>query len=80
MNNGRNWKKPEKKDRKRKAANLMIIVDQFEEFFTNPENFYNEAPSQDSHLWGTPGTVTSCTMAMTLRPRLAGYKSVQSSP
>jgi energy-coupling factor transporter ATP-binding protein EcfA2 len=47
------WQKlgePEKKDRKRKAANLMIIVDQFEEFFTNPENFYNEAPSQDSQI------------------------------
>ncbi len=40
----------EKKDRKRKAANLMILVDQFEEFFTNPENFYNEAPSQDSQI------------------------------
>ena len=41
---------PEKKNRKRKAANLMILVDQFEEFFTNPENFYNEAPSQDSQI------------------------------
>jgi energy-coupling factor transporter ATP-binding protein EcfA2 len=40
----------EKKDKKRKAANLMILVDQFEEFFTNPENFYNEAPSQDSQI------------------------------
>ncbi len=40
----------QKKNRKRKAANLMIIVDQFEEFFTNPENFYNEAPSQDSQI------------------------------
>ncbi len=40
-------KEGEKKERQRKAANLMIIVDQFEEFFTNPENFYNEAPSQD---------------------------------
>jgi energy-coupling factor transporter ATP-binding protein EcfA2 len=40
----------QKKDRRRKAANLMIIVDQFEEFFTNPENFYNEAPSQDSQI------------------------------
>lgn len=37
-------------DRKRKSANLMILVDQFEEFFTNPENFYNEAPSQDSQV------------------------------
>lgn len=41
---------PDKKNKKRKAANLMIIVDQFEEFFTNPENFYNEAPSQDSQI------------------------------
>jgi energy-coupling factor transporter ATP-binding protein EcfA2 len=41
---------PEKKERKRNAANLMILVDQFEEFFTNPENFYNEAPSQDSQI------------------------------
>src|SRR5687767_10698012 len=39
-----------KKDRKRQAANLMIIVDQFEEFFTNPENFYHEAPTQDSQV------------------------------
>ena len=43
-------KDPEKKNRKRKAANLLLIVDQFEEFFTNPENFYNEAPSQDSQI------------------------------
>ncbi len=40
----------EKKNRGRKAANLMVLVDQFEEFFTNPENFYNEAPSQDSQV------------------------------
>ncbi len=40
----------QKKNRKRKAANLLIIADQFEEFFTNPENFYNEAPSQDSQI------------------------------
>jgi hypothetical protein len=40
----------EKKERKRKAANLMILVDQFEEFFTNPENFYSESPSQDSQI------------------------------
>lgn len=47
------WKQlaePDRKNRKRKAANLMILVDQFEEFFTNPENFYNEAPSQDSQI------------------------------
>src|SRR5687767_10881241 len=40
----------EKNEKKRKAANLMILVDQFEEFFTNPENFYQEAPSQDSQI------------------------------
>ena len=47
------WKdldETEQRSRKRKAANLMIIVDQFEEFFTNPENFYNESPSQDSQI------------------------------
>ena len=47
------WKQLEeqhKKDKKRNAANLIILVDQFEEFFTNPENFYNEAPSQDSQV------------------------------
>ena len=40
----------EKRNKKRKAANLMILVDQFEEFFTNPENFYNNTPSQDSQI------------------------------
>ncbi len=40
----------ERKGKKRGAANLMILVDQFEEFFTNPENFYNESPSQDSQI------------------------------
>jgi hypothetical protein len=36
--------------RKRNASNLLIIVDQFEEFFTNPENYYNEAPSRDAQI------------------------------
>ena len=40
----------ELRDRKRKAANLLIIVDQFEEFFTNPENFYDETVSRDSQI------------------------------
>lgn len=40
----------EKRDRKRKAANLIVIVDQFEEFFTNPENYFNEVPSLDSQV------------------------------
>jgi len=35
---------------KRKSSNLIIIVDQFEEFFTNPENYHNGIPSRDSNL------------------------------
>jgi energy-coupling factor transporter ATP-binding protein EcfA2 len=35
---------------KRGASNLIIIVDQFEEFFTNPENYHHGAPSRDSNL------------------------------
>ncbi|MCU0357184.1 MAG: ATP-binding protein [Cyclobacteriaceae bacterium] len=35
---------------KREAANLLILVDQFEEFFTNPENYHRGAPSRDSNL------------------------------
>lgn len=34
----------------RKAANLLIVADQFEEFFTNPENYYKNSPSADSQL------------------------------
>jgi hypothetical protein len=34
-----------KKVLKRKGANLLILVDQFEEFFTNPENYTNGKPS-----------------------------------
>jgi len=47
------WKSMDAKDqanKKRGAANLLILVDQFEEFFTNPENFANEVPSQDSQI------------------------------
>lgn len=40
----------ERKEKKRKAANLMILVDQFEEFFTSPENFFNEVPSKDAQI------------------------------
>jgi len=35
---------------KRQSANLIILVDQFEEFFTNPENYKNGVPSKDSNL------------------------------
>ena len=35
---------------KREAANLIVLVDQFEEFFTNPENYHKGVPSRDSNL------------------------------
>ena len=38
----------ERKKIKRKASNLIILVDQFEEFFTNRENFSNGEPSLNS--------------------------------
>ena len=40
----------EKKKLKRKAANLFILVDQFEEFFTNAENYHNGKASVQSQL------------------------------
>lgn len=39
-----------RKESKRKAANLFILVDQFEEFFTNMENFSQGKPSLDAQL------------------------------
>jgi hypothetical protein len=47
------WKQGDdshREDLQRDAANLLIIADQFEEFFTNPENFYRNSPSSDSQL------------------------------
>lgn len=38
----------QKKALKRKGANLLVLVDQFEEFFTNPENYQNGIPSIES--------------------------------
>ncbi len=35
---------------KRDASNLIIIVDQFEEFFTNPENYSKGVPSRSANL------------------------------
>lgn len=35
---------------KRESANLIILVDQFEEFFTNPENYHRGVPSDDANL------------------------------
>lgn len=34
----------------RNGANLLILADQFEEFFTNPENYHNGVTSQESNL------------------------------
>lgn len=39
---------PNDRTSKRQAANLIILADQFEEFFTNPENFHDGIPSQES--------------------------------
>jgi hypothetical protein len=47
------WQQADDSERaslKRSAANLIIIVDQFEEFFTNPENYHHGVPSRDSNL------------------------------
>ncbi|ULQ51014.1 ATP-binding protein [Flavihumibacter fluvii] len=35
---------------RRGAANLIILVDQFEEFFTNPENYHQGSPSKEANL------------------------------
>lgn len=40
----------ERDDLQRTSANLLIVADQFEEFFTNPENYYKNSPSADSQL------------------------------
>src|ERR1035437_6484939 len=48
---GKDWKEADdakKKLLKRKASNLLIIADQFEEFFTNTENYNNGIASVES--------------------------------
>ncbi|UOG77329.1 hypothetical protein MTX78_23160 (plasmid) [Hymenobacter tibetensis] len=35
----------EKRQRQMQAANLLLVVDQFEEFFTNPENYSGNGPN-----------------------------------
>ena len=48
---GTEWLESDERSRnekKRKAANLIILADQFEEFFTNPENFQKGVPSQEA--------------------------------
>lgn len=47
------WQQADEKTKaamKREAANLIILVDQFEEFFTNPENYHRGVPSGDANL------------------------------
>jgi energy-coupling factor transporter ATP-binding protein EcfA2 len=43
-----NASEKEKNEKRRKASNLIILADQFEEFFTNPENFQKGVPSQEA--------------------------------
>ncbi|TAL61826.1 MAG: hypothetical protein EPN85_03970 [Bacteroidetes bacterium] len=48
---GKEWKEadePTKKQLRKKAGNLIIIADQFEEFFTNIENYHNGSSSVES--------------------------------
>jgi hypothetical protein len=50
--NSESWKNltdSEKKQRKLKGANLFILADQFEEFFTNTENFNQGKPTNNSY-------------------------------
>ena len=47
------WQNASEEERaamKREASNLFILVDQFEEFFTNPENYYRGVSSVESNL------------------------------
>ncbi len=51
--NANEWKNADQKGRSkigRDASNLIILADQFEEFFTNPENYHNGVPSTESSL------------------------------
>ncbi len=50
--NSSQWKSASEEERKKlrsSAANLLIIADQFEEFFTNPENFAAGKPSIEAY-------------------------------
>ncbi len=50
-NESQDWKDlslDEKKLKRSKAANLFILVDQFEEFFTNTENFFKNEPTLEA--------------------------------
>jgi WD40 repeat protein/energy-coupling factor transporter ATP-binding protein EcfA2 len=45
-----NADKTQQKELKSKASNLIILADQFEEFFTNSENYVNDTPSLQSQI------------------------------
>lgn len=52
-NESQDWKDlslDEKKLKRSKAANLFILVDQFEEFFTNNENFFKNEPTLEAEV------------------------------
>jgi energy-coupling factor transporter ATP-binding protein EcfA2 len=40
----------EQRKMKTRGANLFILTDQFEEFFTNPENYAGGIPSEDAYI------------------------------
>jgi len=47
------WKNTDEEAHKkieRSTANLLVIVDQFEEFFTNPENYRNGVPTEEAQV------------------------------
>lgn len=51
--NDSTWQQTDQSGRmsaRRKASNLLVIADQFEEFFTNPENYNKGVPSVDATL------------------------------
>lgn len=60
----------QKKSKLKKAANLLILVDQFEEFFTNIENFSNDALSEDCKI---TGNIILETAAIALARKLPVY-------
>ncbi len=50
LNHGLSADEKQKGAIRREAANLIILVDQFEEFFTNPENYQHGVPSREANL------------------------------
>lgn len=51
--NSSDWKSKSIDERlaaKRSSANVLILIDQFEEFFTHSENYINNVPSDEAYL------------------------------